>query len=216
LLKPERNKLLRRIGIIILVVLFFIVAFGRDILKLMDLPAFCGICHNMRPSINSYLASNHEGVPCYMCHFEPGAINYIKSKVAFSIKDTFKYLMGKYDMKLKHKIKEASCLRKGCHHMKRAKHPVYYHKGVIFSHEPHIGIEGGCTSCHNADDKIHMSVKGNKECLKCHFIDEPEPDNETCQRCHKILKVTEDINHNQEPVISMKCFECHEGIHAQQ
>lgn len=217
MLKPEKNKLLRIIGMATLAIIFFIIAFGRDILKIMDLPAFCGLCHNMKPSIESYLASNHEGVPCYKCHFEPGAINYIKAKVSYSVKDSINYLRGNYDMKLKKKIKETSCLREGCHHMKRTKkHAVYYHKGVIFSHNSHLGIEGGCVACHNADSKVHMSVKGNKECLKCHTIDEKEPANETCYKCHKVMKVSEDINHNQPPVINMKCFECHGGIHSGQ
>ncbi|MDI6785392.1 MAG: NapC/NirT family cytochrome c [bacterium] len=213
MLKPEKNKMLRRIGIIALVLVLCAIIIGPYALKLTEHPDFCAICHNMKPSVNSYKASYHKGVKCFECHYEPGLIGFIKGEMGIP-HEMIAFVTGKYDMKkLDVDIKDASCLREPCHKIERLNNEKFYKRGVVFSHKGHITEEQSCDSCHKADDKVHMKVKAEKACIKCHDLS--EPDNDQCFMCHKILPDTENISHSKLQKTGEKCSSCHEGIHVE-
>lgn len=214
MLKPEKNKLLRRIGIIILILILAAIIFGPYLLKLTEHPDFCAICHNMKASVDSYKASYHKGVECFECHYEPGLIGFIKGEMGIP-HEVLAFVTGKYNMeKLDVKVKDASCLREACHKLERLNKEKFYKKGVIFSHKEHI-LEGqNCDSCHKADDKVHIKVNTKEACVKCHDLSDPDKD--ICFICHKVLPDTEDISHSELQKIKAECTSCHGDVHGRQ
>jgi nitrate/TMAO reductase-like tetraheme cytochrome c subunit len=50
---------------------FLLVITGAAAFKISETAAFCGLCHNMKPYIDSWRASSHHMVACVGCHYKP-------------------------------------------------------------------------------------------------------------------------------------------------
>lgn len=58
--------------------------------------AFCGLCHTMAPEHKAYEMSPHSELACAECHVSPGAMGWIKAKVAGS-RQLFQLVTNTYE-----------------------------------------------------------------------------------------------------------------------
>ena len=198
-------------------------------------PEFCRSCHIMEPYYQAWHQSTHRDVGCPACHFEPGLANTIKGKFEAS-SQAVKYITGTYGSKPHAEVKDASCLRSGCHEhrllegavkwdIKRGKETV---TTIRFDHTPHLrpenegGLRRGkklrCVSCHSQIVQgKHLTVTLDT-CFLCHFkgLKHGRGDQTIggCKACHdapqKIIKLsTGEFKHSEYIDRGVACESCH-------
>lgn len=132
-------------------------------------PSFCSRCHAIAPFADSWHGSSHEkaGVTCIQCHFEPGAVGYVKGKI-YSVLKLGRWAVGQTEGRPEalNTITGGSCRR--CH------------PSPTSTFLPHA---------------FHTEV-GNLDCVECHSavvhrpeqvgLDKPQakPDPGFCNKCH--------------------------------
>ena len=145
-------------------------------------PSFCSSCHIIQPYADSWKTSSHAGygVTCVDCHFEPGAVGYVKGKIYSIIKLT-QFAVGQTTKKPEASklVLLAACLQ--CHeYVRNASDPRYPKnivvQGITFPHDFHLNTANlTCDDCHSGI--VHGAVLvGNKPQAKA--------DPSFCNTCH--------------------------------
>ncbi len=119
-------------------------------------PRFCSSCHLIEPFKITWDSSTHAAadVTCVECHFEPGAIGYIKGKTYSFIKLT-QFAAGATEIKPEaHKlVVGAGCVH--CHEYVREPDDPRYPTGIVvedvqFPHAFHVNSANlQCADCHS-------------------------------------------------------------------
>ncbi len=104
---------LKTILIILMALIIFSLLFlGVGIMETNN-PAFCSQkCHVMQPYYDSWNSSTHRDVNCKECHYEPGAVGWLKGET----KDMLRLYgndVESYPKVLLAKVKDESCIK--CH-----------------------------------------------------------------------------------------------------
>ena len=210
-----------------------IVVFGSIYFRVVEHPKFCGsLCHNMKPSYESYKNSTHNGVHCAECHSREGfADGFLKDTIYAAGKEVFVYLEGEdfYDMDEVHpKVYDEGCLRPECHKVDTLiEKKNLFMEDNIFTHNNHLSaasieahtggptaaetsgssLELNCTSCHSQSKDKHMAVD-KRICFLCHFDSEAdEAAMQNCTSCHAIPAPDHDEYMADEEIES--CNDCH-------
>src|SRR5690606_25869693 len=118
-------------------------------------------CHIMEPYYQAWHDSTHKDVPCADCHFEPGWRNTLHGKFQAS-SQAAKYITNTYGSKPHAEVRDASCMRSGCHEKRVLEGKVDWDvptsRGdmitIRFDHTPHLepdrrGKQLRCVSCHS-------------------------------------------------------------------
>lgn len=138
-------------------------ALGGAAVPLTNHPKFCGTCHNIRPSYESWAVSSHKEVTCVDCHVRPGVAGFLHDKVWAGLKDVTIYFLGTPTdaHNLQATVAPDVCL--GCHRailrlseiaVRDLPSPVK-DVGLVMSHRKHMeafvrrGQGEGCTTCHS-------------------------------------------------------------------
>ena len=167
-------------------------------------PNFCRSCHVMEPYYQAWHESSHKDIPCGDCHFEPGWRNTIKGKWQ-ATSQAVKFITGTYGSKPHAEVRDASCLRSGCHERRLLEGdvawPVPTQRGqevtIRFDHTPHLetlrrGKTLRCVSCHSQMVQGQHIVVTLDTCFLCHFKGlKHGRDDETlggCGSCHDAPK----------------------------
>jgi nitrate/TMAO reductase-like tetraheme cytochrome c subunit len=136
---------------------------------------FCGSCHLMRPYVDAWSGSRHSKVECVQCHFPPDFKEALWVKFQASTQ-LAKWATSTYSSKPFADVRDASCLRSGCHAAQSVDQnaPLVFKRVTGFRHGVHLdpaktGLSLRCTSCH-----AQMVVEKHFEvtqtaCFTCHF-----------------------------------------------
>lgn len=166
-------------------------------------PGFCSQCHEMRPELVTWQASDHRQVACVTCHIEPGLTSFAKHKV-LALNQVYRHFTGTYKLPIEWPEPQSStCLR--CHEASmertgrldlRLAHGAHTKEGVtcLQCHEgvAHGDIAGrrqtadGDFGRWNLDAGRQEMVKehrviGQPECLACHTRERLDA---SCASCH--------------------------------
>jgi nitrate/TMAO reductase-like tetraheme cytochrome c subunit len=193
-------------------------------------PEFCRSCHIMEPYYQAWHQSTHKDVGCPECHFEPGMLNTVKGKFEAS-SQAVKYITGTYGSKPHAEVRDASCLRSGCHETRvlegAVKWEVKRQRGgtlkIRFDHGPHLkekrrGKQLRCVSCHSQIVQGQHLVVTLDTCFLCHFKGLKHGRSEQklgkCGICHdspkeKITLATGEFNHKEYIDRGVACESCH-------
>lgn len=198
-------------------------------------PEFCRSCHIMEPYYQAWHTSTHRDVSCVECHFEPGLLNTLKGKFKAS-SQVVKYLTNTYGSKPHAEVRDASCLRDGCHERRllegAVKWKVPRQRGgnvtIRFDHKPHFrpdnkdklrrGMQLRCVSCHSQIDQSQHMVVTLDTCFLCHFKGFKHGRGDQtlggCRACHdapkeKIRLSTGLFDHGMYVKRGVACESCH-------
>ena len=196
-------------------------------------PEFCRSCHIMEPYYKAWHESSHRDVSCGQCHFEPGFANTLKGKWQAS-SQAIKYLTNTYGSKPHAEVRDASCLREGCHEHRlltgKVNWTVPRQRGgkvtIRFDHTPHLktmrrGKKLRCVSCHSQIVQGQHLVVTLDTCFLCHFKGlEHGRHEETlggCKACHdapkeQIRLSTGLFDHNAYLQRGVRCESCHSDV----
>lgn len=135
--------------------------------------SFCGTCHNMKIYYNTLQTSSHRELECVKCHIAPGFNNYVRAKLN-GLSQVVVYTIGQKPLIYHAQVKDASCLREGCHLEEEIlAGSVRSKKGIVFQHATHLrpvkDIELNCTSCHSEIVHGRQITSTNSTCFTCHF-----------------------------------------------
>ncbi len=175
-------------------VLFIIM--GAFAYKITETAAFCGVCHDMKPYVDSWKVSSHNMVACIACHYKPGFRNHLRGKWTDGQVSLVYFVTGKTPGKFHAEISDESCLQ--CHPKKELKDDRIF-KSVRFSHSNHLeqlrrGKKLRCTTCHGQIVQGEHLTVSESDCFICHF--KPEEDKaeaphelylSRCTLCHRDL-----------------------------
>ncbi|HZJ02933.1 MAG TPA: NapC/NirT family cytochrome c, partial [Thermoleophilia bacterium] len=91
---------MKRMPLIVGILLIVIVVLVGSGLAYTSSPSFCSSCHTIAPFAEAWVGSSHEqvGVGCIDCHFEPGAVGYIKGKT-YSVIKLAQWVIGETERK---------------------------------------------------------------------------------------------------------------------
>lgn len=193
-------------------------------------PDFCRSCHIMEPYYQAWHESTHKDVPCVDCHFEPGLENTLRGKWEAS-SQAAKYITNTYGSKPHAEIRDASCMRSGCHEKRLLEGsvdwPIQTQRGteitIKFDHTPHLtelrrGKQLRCVSCHSQIVQGQHLVVTLDTCFLCHFKGlKHGRDDETlggCRSCHDApaqeIKLASGVfNHADYIDRGVTCENCH-------
>jgi len=193
-------------------------------------PEFCRSCHLMEPYYAAWHQSTHKNVPCADCHFEPGWRNTLKGKIQAS-SQVVKYLTNTYGSKPHAEVRDASCLREGCHDRRILEGKVNWEVAstrgekvtIRFDHAPHLqeerrGKQLRCVSCHSQIVQGQHIVVTLDTCFLCHFKGLQHGRHEQtlggCVACHaapkeKIRLSTGLFDHGDYLQRGVTCENCH-------
>jgi len=136
---------------------------------------FCGSCHIMEPYIQAWTGSRHNRVECVQCHYPPELKEalWVKFQAATQLA---KWATQSYSSKPFADVRDASCLRSGCHTHTSidANAPLVFKRVTRFSHRGHLdsaktGLQLRCTSCHAQAEVLKHFEVTQTTCFACHF-----------------------------------------------
>ena len=136
---------------------------------------FCGSCHIMEPYIQAWTGSRHNKVECVQCHYPPEFKEalWVKFQAATQLA---KWATQTYSSKPFADVRDASCLRSGCHTPAAidANAPLVFKRVTRFSHKGHldaakVGMQLRCTSCHAQMEVLKHFEVTQTTCFTCHF-----------------------------------------------
>lgn len=221
----------RRTVILLVVAVGVMALAGTAAIPLTNHPDFCGSCHTIKPSVESWKTSSHKDVTCVECHVRPGLNGFIEDKVLAGLGDVAITLFGTPTESYNLQAHVGSDVCISCHRaiLRVSEKPPrdlpspLKEVGLIMSHRKHMdafvkrGEGEGCTTCHSR--VVHgQPVKGYpiviprghiKVDLKPHYPDYPEDSVlwkaalADCARCHD-GKSTHDGK-----LLSNQCEACH-------
>ena len=219
--------------LLVVLVVLAVVVFGSAYFRVVEDPKFCGsLCHNMKPSYESYKKSAHNGIRCAECHSRTGfADGFVEDTIIAAGREIFVYMEGEnfYDMEEAHpKIYDESCLRHECHKVETlVERKNLFMDDNVFSHSSHLSaasaeahtggplaaetsgsaLQLNCTSCHSQSKEKHMVVD-KRVCFLCHFNSEADGSTmQDCNSCHAIPAPDHDEYMADEDITS--CNDCH-------
>lgn len=220
----------RRLGIVALVVLGVVVVGGIAVagaFKATSTHQFCSSCHIMQPYVQAWAGSRHREVECVQCHFPPTFKDALWVKFQASTQ-LVKWATETYSSKPFADVRDASCLRSGCHATNAldARAPLTFRRVTGFAHAIHLepaatGMALRCTSCH-AQIVVgrHFEVT-ESTCFTCHFkgsrtTRELKPLG-GCPACHgapgRDLRVgAGTFNHRELVQRAVPCQNCHINV----
>ncbi len=174
--------------------------------------------------------STHKDVLCGDCHFEPGWESTLRGKFEAS-SQAVKYITNTYGSKPHAEVRDASCLRGGCHEQRLLNGAVEWttttQRGdpitINFDHTPHIkelrrGKQLRCVSCHSQIVQGRHIVVTLESCYICHFKGLEHGRHEDvvggCTSCHSAPKseirlATGLFNHEDYVGRGVECVNCH-------
>ena len=217
------------------VVLVLLIAMGAmgGLAEYSMRPDFCRSCHLMEPYYQAWHGSTHKGVPCTDCHFEPGAKNVLWQKFQAS-SQAVKLVTQTYGSKPHAEVRDASCMRSGCHEKRLLEGKVDWTtkttRGdditIRFDHTPHLtemrrGKQLRCVSCHSQIVQGQHLVVTLDTCYLCHMKGYEHGRNEQtlggCQSCHTappqdIRISTGFFNHANYAGKGVACQNCHSDV----
>ena len=193
-------------------------------------PDFCRSCHIMEPYYEAWHESTHSNVACGDCHFEPGWRHTFKGKWQ-ATSQAVRYITDTYGSKPHAEVRDASCLREGCHERRVLEGNVNWtvktQRGtditIRFDHTPHLselrrGKKLRCVSCHSQIVQGQHIVVTLDTCFLCHFKGlEHGRDEQTlggCRACHdapkqEIRLATGMFKHADYIDREVQCQSCH-------
>jgi nitrate/TMAO reductase-like tetraheme cytochrome c subunit len=198
-------------------------------------PDFCRSCHIMEPYYQAWHNSTHKNVSCPECHFEPGIKETLKGKWQAS-SQAVKYITQTYGSKPHAEIRDASCMRSGCHEKRVLEGKVNWKIKtardttitIKFDHTPHLkeerrGKQLRCVSCHSQIVQGQHLVVTLDTCFLCHFKGFEHGRNEKtlgdtgCQACHDAPKsevrlATGTFKHQDYLARGVACNNCHAEV----
>jgi nitrate/TMAO reductase-like tetraheme cytochrome c subunit len=129
----------------------------------------------MEPYVKAWTVSRHSKVECVQCHFPPEFKEALWVKFQASTQ-LVKWVTQTYDSKPYADVRDASCLRSGCHATASldARAPLTFKRVTHFAHRAHLdparmGMQLRCTSCHaQVEVEKHFEV-ARTTCFTCHF-----------------------------------------------
>ncbi len=151
-------------------------------------PRFCGSCHEMGYEFRTWRASSHGRVSCGHCHYHPGVIGMVRTKLG-AVREAAVHVRDRPDeSEIGPGIAEVPserCLE--CHKREKLPGKFTYHL-LIITHRKHLERGAQCTDCHA--NLVHGGKAPFKNtptmaaCLVCH--DGEEAPNR-CGLCHQKL-----------------------------
>ncbi|MBI1336890.1 MAG: hypothetical protein GC164_08000 [Phycisphaera sp.] len=193
-------------------------------------PDFCRSCHIMEPYYQAWHQSTHKNVPCTDCHFEPGLEKTIEGKWQAS-SQAVKFITNTYQSKPHAEVRDASCLREGCHEHRLLEGSVNWtiknehgeDVTIHFDHKPHLtelrrGKQLRCVSCHSQMVQGQHIVVTLDTCFLCHFKGFEHGRNDQtlggCQSCHdapaKTVRLSSgEFDHAKFIDRGVECINCH-------
>jgi len=146
----------KNVFVLVLIVIVLSAVSFMTVEKASANPAFCNLCHNMKPMYNSYNDSNllahahkQAGVSCHDCH---------ESSIPVQMEEGVKYITGDFETPMKtREFSKEMCLK--CHNYNEVKAKTNFEESN--PHDSHNG-DLECFKCH----KMHES--SNVFCAKCH------------------------------------------------
>ncbi|MEW5705996.1 MAG: NapC/NirT family cytochrome c [Actinomycetota bacterium] len=170
---------------IALIAVVVIVVLAGIALSATSKPSFCQTCHEMKDDYVAWQSSAHKDVSCNSCHIEPGALNFLKHKIA-SLSQVTAHISNNFEKPINKNsevsegIKNEQCT--SCHKKTKSISTAE----IIFNHEIHIQKVGvNCAYCHNR--VAHPGVEGHtsriqmKTCVECH---QKKNGPLSCNTCH--------------------------------
>ncbi len=214
----------------VLLVLLVVLAGGSAFVEYSMQPDFCRSCHIMEPYYLAWHESTHSEVPCGDCHFEPGWESTIRGKFE-ATSQAVKYITNTYGSKPHAEVRDASCLRDGCHERRLLEGDVAWTTvtqtnepiTIQFDHTPHLkelrrGKQLRCVSCHSQIVQGRHIVVTLNTCYLCHFKGLKHGRDEEvlggCTSCHSAPKseirlATGMFNHDDYVGRGVECINCH-------
>lgn len=246
---PRRNWLMRLLGVRrrkgrwlkyvptrwgwLIIVLVVGIAGSAGFAEYSMQPDFCRSCHIMEPYYQAWHDSTHKDVPCADCHFEPGWRNTLHGKFQAS-SQAAKYITNTYGSKPHAEVRDASCMRSGCHEKRVLEGKVDWDvptsRGdmitIRFDHTPHLepdrrGKQLRCVSCHSQMVQGQHIVVTLDTCFLCHMKGAEHGRHEEtlagCESCHQAPK--EEIRlptglfaHEEYTGRGVECQNCHSEV----
>jgi nitrate/TMAO reductase-like tetraheme cytochrome c subunit len=220
----------RRLAVVALVLAGALVVGGIAVagaFKATSTHQFCSSCHIMQPYVQGWTASRHSKVECVQCHFPPTFKDALWVKFQASTQ-LVKWATDTYSSKPFADVRDASCLRSGCHATSAldTRAPLAFKRVTGFAHGVHLdpgktGVALRCTSCHaqTVVDR-HFEVT-ESTCFTCHFKGsrgnrELKPLG-GCPACHgapvRDLRVGSGVfNHRELVQRGVPCQSCHINV----
>jgi nitrate/TMAO reductase-like tetraheme cytochrome c subunit len=162
----KRWLLIAAIAVLAVLLMLVVLAFAYT-----SQPSFCASCHTISPFEKTWQTSSHKAVDvtCIDCHFEPGAVGYLKGKTYSFIK-LAQWAFGQTDKKPE---AARTIVAGACRHC----HPDP--KATFMPHAFHTEVANlDCTECHSG--VVHGALVGPEKpqaaadpafCNKCHTGD---------------------------------------------
>jgi nitrate/TMAO reductase-like tetraheme cytochrome c subunit len=183
-------------------------------------PAFCGSCHEMGYEHRTWSASSHHEVECSACHYHPGVVGMIRTKLQGAQEAVSHFRKGWTESEIgpgMAEVPSGRCLK--CHAETKLPQEIAYHL-LRHTHRKHLERGAECTQCHanvvHGGKAPFKNTPTMSACLKCH--DGKQAPND-CSLCH--LKLGEIkpalynpawVEHHRENIATTgrdRCASCH-------
>ncbi len=163
---------LRGLLIIQGVLLVALIAGGAYFLDYTSQPSFCSSCHPVEPFAQTWEGSTHAkaDVTCVECHFEPGAVGYVKGKI-YSVMKLVQWAAGRTEIEPEATRTVVGGACRQCHEQESVS---------FIPHNFHVEQANlACTECHSAvvhgaelvgEDRPHAAADA-AFCNNCHTGD---------------------------------------------
>ena len=159
----------RRIVVTAIVVTLFLLVVGFAF-QATSTTTFCGLCHDMKATVDAYKHSPHAGVNCEQCHTRPGPFFFLTAKLE-ALQEPVKQLTGNYQTPILGTVQNASCRR--CHTDSQLFPTISAH-GIDVNHKHLIEAGWQCVACHSTVAHGNAVPAGSRtyptmdKCLICH------------------------------------------------
>ncbi len=184
-------------GLLLVIVAVLVLVIGGYVgFHVVESPGFCGaMCHSyMKYSYESWKKSDHHGVNCGKCHYEPGLKGFYEGGIKGAVYEMWVYYVtGEYEEPYASNkilpISGKSCKR--CHAEEKLEMKETVFDNVSFSHNHHLsyrelkekaGLRVKCTLCHTRDERVHMEEDASI-CFLCHLRSKGDL-SLSCLDCH--------------------------------
>lgn len=119
---------------------FVLMGIGAMNYTYADSPAFCGSCHSMTETHESWAISNHKQIACTECHLPHWSFaGKMVAKAQTGMNDTYHEVLRDYPAHIK------------------------------ISAQGKSYVNDNCMRCHQSTmEKVHINIAEEQDCLKCH------------------------------------------------
>jgi nitrate/TMAO reductase-like tetraheme cytochrome c subunit len=213
----------RRFLLTLAALIALFIAGDLGLLHYSSTPGFCAKCHAIKPYVATWEAGAHSEFSCKKCHFGIGFKDYVRRKVA-GVGELVTTITADDIPRPHGEIKDAVCLRPGCHVQSELKDALRFRDKFAFGHTAHLtklrnDKKLRCTSCHNnIENEEHFKVY-EQICISCHFHARGDGRSMmpvgTCTTCHNApaddIRLTARRTFSHKPYLERKveCWKCH-------